>query len=360
LIFLAGLLLGIAVAATGCAGPGYYFQAVGGHLKLMHARQKVADLLADPGTDPELVRRLGKARDLLAFADTRLGLPADDSYSTYVRTGRSAVVWNVVATPEFSLEPRRWCFPVAGCVPYRGYFNLGKAQQFAQKLRRKELDVSVRGASAYSTLGWFSDPLLDTMLSTDDLHLAATLFHELAHQRLYVKGDTAFNEAYATFVGQQGVRDYLASIGKPGQLAGWQTRIEAQAAFSNLQSDTRAKLSKLYAGNTTPQDKRAAKRRIFDAMRENYRQLVRDEWHGHDYFGSWFARTVNNADLALFADYHEGICAFDRLYQAAHADYQEFHSLAARQANKPFDGRRQWLESACSTAAPGIASGSDM
>ena len=196
---------------TACSGPGYYMQAVSGQWKLMHGRQDIQTLIKDPSTSPELSDQLQSAASIKEFAQKTLELPGAQSYTSFVEIDGTAVVWNVVATPEFSLQPKKWCFPVAGCVPYRGYFDRQKALQSAARLERKGMDVSVSPATAYSSLGWFEDPLLSTMLTGSDIRLAAYLFHELAHQRLYLKGDSAFNEGYASFVEENGVTNWLQS-----------------------------------------------------------------------------------------------------------------------------------------------------
>ncbi|NND44799.1 MAG: aminopeptidase [Xanthomonadales bacterium] len=353
---LAVLLL----AASGCAGPGYYWQAASGHLELMRAREQVADLLADPSTDPALAGRLRAARDMLAFAEDSLGLHANDSYSSYIETGRRAVVWNVIATPEFSLEARRWCFPVAGCVPYRGYFDHAKAQAFADRMARKDHDVAVRGATAYSTLGWFNDPLLDTMLNADDRGLAATLFHELAHQRVYVKGDTAFNEAYASFVGQQGVRAWLLANGRADLLEGWRRQLDAREDFNRLQAWTRARLARLYRSGADASEMRPGKAAVFAELRARYERLVADRWRGTDWFGGWFESGINNADLALFKDYNAGICAFERLFATVDGDFRAFHAAVAQRADLPGEQRSAWLHAPCDNSGPDIASRMDM
>lgn len=326
----------------------------------MRARQQVSEVLADPDTDPTLAARLRTAGELLAFAEDQLGLPADDSYSSYVETGRSAVVWNVIATPEFSLEARRWCFAVAGCVPYRGYFDAGKAQSFADRLRSKGLDVTVRGATAYSTLGWFSDPLLDTMLRSDDPGLADTLFHELAHRRLYVPGDAAFNEAYASFVGRAGVRAWLASEDREQTVSEWQWRLEAQDRFNRLLAETRQRLARIYAGSAPPREMRASKERAFQDLRGDYRQLVNDAWNGRDPFSAWFSGGLNNADLALFSDYNDGICVFAALFEAAEGDFEAFHRLAAARAGLGDRERQAWLHGPCTGQSPAIAPADDL
>ena len=199
------LVFTLLIATAACSGPGYYLQAGSGHWKLMRAREDISELVEDPATDPALVRKLETSRKILSFAGETLGLPVQDSYSEFVATGREAVAWNVVAAPEFSLAPKKWCFLVAGCIPYRGYFDEPRALKAAERLARKGLDVAVTPVSAYSTLGWFRDPVLDTMLAGSDTRLAATLIHELAHRRLYLNGETVFSVSFARFVERGGV-----------------------------------------------------------------------------------------------------------------------------------------------------------
>ena len=354
------LLLAACLLAAGCAGPGYYLQAIGGHWTLMRAREQIAVVLDDPATDPALAQNLRSAHDILNFAETVLDLPANDSYSSYVETGRSAVVWNVIAAPEFSLQARKWCFPVAGCVPYRGYFEADKAQRFANRLRAKGLDVTVRPSTAYSTLGWFSDPLLDTMMATDDKLLAATLFHELAHQRLYVSGDTAFSEAYASFMEREGVHAWLASQDRHAQIVTWRQRLAALDDFNLLQAQTRTRLTKLYASSLPEPAMREAKQQVLTDLQAQYQDMVRERWNGSDWFGGWFASGFNNAGLALFSNYHSGLCAFARLFEDAGGDFEEFQRLAARQAQLPDAARATWLGQACTGPGPDIAPGGDM
>lgn len=348
--FAIALLL-VLLQVPACAGPGYYAQAVSGHLGLMAGRQEIPEVLAAADTDPELARQLELARELRQFASARLGLPDNGSYTRFVRTGRDAVTWNVVATPELSLEPRRWCFLVAGCVPYRGYFEQESAVRFADRLARDDLDVAVSPAVAYSTLGWFEDPLLDTMLRYREEQLAAVIFHELAHQQLYLRGDTLFNESYASFIGQIGVVLWLESAGREGQLADWLDQQQAAAQFDALLLRARTSLAALYAGNAEDERKRQSKSAIFDQLRVDYGHLVRDTWQGRDFFGGWFSGSLNNARLALFASYRGGICAFSALYRDSGQDLQQFYARAAAQAELADDARRAWLEQPCSPVA---------
>jgi predicted aminopeptidase len=351
---LALLLPLVQVAA--CAGPGYYAQAISGHLGLMRGRQEISKILAAGDTDPELAHKLELALEIREFATAQLGLPDNGSYTRFVRTGREAVTWNVVATPELSLEPRRWCFLVAGCVPYRGYFEQEAATRFAGRLATDDLDVAVSPAVAYSTLGWFEDPLLDTMLRYRDERLAAVMFHELAHQQLYLRGDTVFNESYASFVEEIGVALWLRSAGREDRLTQWQDQQRASAQFDALLLRARTALAELYAGHAEDERKRQAKAEIFDQLQLDYRSMVRESWQGHDFFGGWFSSAPNNARLALLASYRGGVCAFSSLYRDAGRNLREFHARAAAQAALAADARRAWLEQPC----PPVASQVDL
>ena len=354
------VLLPACLALAACAGPGYYFQAASGQLKLMRARQDVAQVLADPQTDPALAARLQTAQDILDYAGHKLGMPADGSYSSFVRTGQPAVVWNVIAAPEFSLDARKWCFPVAGCVPYRGYFDERKAREFAGRMRSRGFDVSVQGATAYSTLGWFSDPLLDTMLQGDDARLAGTLFHELAHQRLYVKGDTGFSEAYASFVEAAGVRLWLTENRQDAFLEDWVRAQQAVAQFRQLQAQTRDRLQALYRSGWAVTEMRAAKHGIFDDMSAEYEMLVTREWGDRNYFAGWMREHRNNAALALYREYHQGFCAFEALFEQAGSDFRNFHRLAEEKAGLRAEQRAEWLYDNCETGEAAIAPAGDL
>ena len=340
----------------GCAGPGYYWQAASGHMKLMRDRQDVGEVLADPETDPNLAQRLQTAAEILQFAEAELDLPAAESYRSYVETGRDAVVWNVVATPEFSLVPKKWCFPVAGCGPYRGYFEQEKAERFAARLRQKGLDVAVTPATAYSTLGWFDDPLMDTMLRGPETRLAGTIFHELAHARLYVKGDTTFNESYAAFVERAGVRSWLGQDDDQDVLDEWLRIRRAVSQFHALLSSTRDKLSDLYASGKTEQEMRDRKQGVFGDLKRDYDTLREQKWQGRDYFSSWFSTNPGNARLALHQSYEGGICVFDRLFRELGKSFPEFHGRAELLAEMDTAERRSWMNESCQP----IASGHDL
>lgn len=347
--FSVALTLTFVLAA--CSGPGYYLQAISGQWKLMHARQDIQGLLANPETSQELTIQLQSADRIKRFAEDRLGLPVNGSYSSYVEIEGPALVWNVVAAPEFSLQPKKWCFPVAGCVPYRGFFQQQKAIKSAARLKAKGMDIYVSPATAYSSLGWFDDPLLSTMLSRSDTRLAAHLFHELAHQRLYVKGDGAFNEGYASFVEVTAVKIWLESQHRQADLLQWQQLRDARLGFSGLIADAREKLNNLYYSETPDSAKRDRKAVIIASLTLSYKQLSTEKWDGNSYYESWFKKPINNARLALYSTYEGSNCAFQRLFNQADSDLEEFHRLAEQKAALKKAERTLWLNQLCATPA---------
>jgi predicted aminopeptidase len=332
---------------AGCAGPAWYAQAVSGHLALMTQRTEISEILARDKMDPALRKDLKLAMEIRSFAIDRLGLPDNGSYTEFVHTGRHAVSWNIVAAPEFSLEAKRWCFIVAGCVSYRGYFDQHKAERFAHKLEKKSYDVTISPAIAYSTLGWFDDPLLDTMLQYPDEQLAAFIFHELAHQQLYVKGDTAFNEAYAGFVEETGVRAWLQSTGRDDLLVRWQSKNTASIQFNILLQNTRDQLNEIYISGLNKEEMRSQKKLVFIEMKTRYLALVNEHWGGINHYRSWFSLELNNARLALMKLYRGGSCAFEKLYESVGGNIVFFHQLAADRAALSTDERAAWLNRSC-------------
>ncbi len=326
---------------TGCSTIGYYSQAVGGHLKLMNARQPIDELLTSDSTDPELREKLQTLVDAREFAVEQLHLPDNDSYSTYVETGKGAVTWNVVATEEFSVNAKTWCFPVAGCVSYRGYFDREDAQAYADNLAAEEsVDITIGGASAYSTLGWFDDPVLDTMLRGGDTRYVGTLFHELAHQVLYVKDDSNFNEAYASFIEQLGIRRWLENQGEPERIENYNASLERAEGFVGLLASTRKNLVDLYSLELESTDMRARKQAVFDGMREEYETLKTTSWQGYSGYDNWFKRDLNNARLVAVSTYRRFVPAFYAMYEEAGEDLPAFYKLAEEVAELPTEERR--------------------
>ncbi len=336
------LILGALVSLTGCSTIGYYSQAVGGHLKLMRARQPIAEVLQSPDTSPELREKLQTVVDARVFAVEHLDLPDNDSYSTFVETGRRAVTWNVVAAEEFSVNPKTWCFPVAGCVSYRGYFAREDADSYAAALADQNYDVTVGGASAYSTLGWFDDPILDTMLLGSDTRYVGTLFHELAHQVLYVKDDSNFNEAFATFVEQVGTRKWLEQRGEAERIEQYDASLERVADFVQLLRTTRNALQATFAQELDEQVMREQKAAVFDQMRTDY-ELLKQRWGGFSGYDNWFKRDLNNARLVAVSTYRRFVPAFYAMYLEAGEDLSTFYEVARVTAELPADERRERL-----------------
>lgn len=313
------------LGAGGCASIGYYAQAITGHLDIMARREPIDELLAAPDTEPELRRRLGLVLRARRFASEALALPDNGSYLSYVDLGRRYVTWNVIAAEEFSVAARNWCFPVAGCVPYRGYHAEAPAQALAAELAQQGLDVFVNGATAYSTLGWFDDPVLSTMLRWRDTRLVGVIFHELAHQLLWVEDDTTFNESFATFVEREGTGRWLRAHGAPEDIEAYAQSVQRKLQFTALLREVREQLAEVYAGTRSASDKRAAKQAAFMDLRARYAALRR-AWGGYDGYDYWFEQPLNNARLALVGTYNDQVDAFAALFAAADADFPRFYA----------------------------------
>lgn len=320
------LMLGaIATAVAGCVTP-YYWQAIGGQLELLRRRAPIAEVLADPGVDPALKTTLSRVAEIRRFAVDELGLPDNDSYTSYVALDRSYVVWNVVATEEFSIEPRRWCFPFAGCVSYRGYFDRAAAERYAAKLAAEGLDTASGGSTAYSTLGYFADPVVSTMVGGGEHYVAALLFHELAHQQLYVKDDSEFSESFAMVVEEVGMERWLAENGNPADLARYRLRKERREQFTSLITGQQQRLRVLYGSGAPPEKLRAEKSAAFETLRAEY-ETLKATWNGSTDYDAWFAGPLNNAALASVATYSKWIPALRaRLEEVG---FTEFYADAA-------------------------------
>ena len=347
------LSLGLCLALSGC-GLSYYSQAVGGHLDLLQRARPVEQWVADPDTPAALRERLQLAQRLRAFAVDELKLPDNASYRRFAELDRSAVVWNVVATPELSLTLRTWCFPVMGCVGYRGYFQRAPADALAAELRSQGLEVSVYGVPAYSTLGWTNwlggDPLLSTFIRWPESELARLLFHELAHQVVYVADDTAFNESYATAVERLGLRQWLAGAGAAAQqeAATLETR---RQDFRRITAQARRDLEALYRSRMAPDALRERKAERLRQLREEHARLKAGPWQGFTGYDVWFAQ-VNNAALAVQGAYEDLVPAFERLFEREGRDFTRFHAEVARLAALPAGQRRAALQAGAAPASP--------
>ncbi|HEY9239993.1 MAG TPA: aminopeptidase, partial [Burkholderiaceae bacterium] len=332
---------------SGCSTLGYYAQSVGGHLALVHAARPVPDWLADPQTPPALKARLELSQRIRDFAVSDLHAPDNASYRRYADLQRSAAVWNVVAAPELSLRLQTWCFPVVGCVGYRGYYDRAAADAFAQGLRGEGLETSVYGVPAYSTLGLlpfdaFADPLLNTFIGHSEGELARLVFHELAHQVAFAKGDTVFNESFATAVERLGAQRWLARHAS-AQAREDDARIFARRSdFRALTMRYRDRLEALYASPASDADKRVAKAALMRELRAEHETLKRERWGGYSGYDGWFAR-ANNAAFGVLAAYNELVPNFERLFEREGRDFTRFYTEVRRLAALPPAQRRQAL-----------------
>ena len=329
-----------ALPLCACSTVGYYAHLAHGEAALLAARKPVARVLADPAADGRLKARLQLAQQARAFASERLALPRNRSYTNYADLHRAYAMWNVFAAPEFSLQPFEHCFPIAGCVAYRGYYTRERADAYAARLRARGMDTWVGGVTAYSTLGFFADPILNTMLRWDDDELAATIFHELAHQRLYVKGDTEFNESYATFVQREGLSQWRASRGLPPESGRDQARADE---FNQLVMDARERLQAVYASAAPPQQMRERKQAEIARLRADYVQLRDARWSGDPTYDRWIDGEINNATLLPFGLYHRWVGAFAALYTKYGSDWAAFHAAARQLAQLRDEARTKAL-----------------
>jgi len=328
------LVLLAAGLISGCQ-TGYYLQAAGGHFDLMRRAQPVASLLDDPATPPATRARLELASEALAFAHSELHLPDNGSYRRYTDLGRRYVVWNVVATPEFALEAVQWCFPVAGCLPYRGWFSERRAQQFAAELRAAGKHVHVGGVSAYSTLGRFADPLLNTMLEWPAAELAGLLFHELAHQLIYIQDDAAFNEGFATLVEREGLRRFLLATGREPDLCRYQEARRWRGQVLELVNGLRADLAASYASGLPADELRIVQVRLYSLAHRAYAELAAASGMPLESWAGLFPLVPNNARLAALATYEDTVPAFARLLREQDGDIRAFYQAVAELAALP-------------------------
>jgi len=326
----------LAVAAlclgSGCSDLGYYRQSVGGHLDLMSRAKPVDDWLAKDDTPAALKQRLALSQQMRDFSVQALKLPDNPSYRAYADLQRPAAVWNVVAAPALSLQLKTWCYPVTGCVGYRGYFDRAEADALAAELRAEGWDVSVYGVPAYSTLGWSNwiggDPLLNTFVNGGEGELARLIFHELAHQKLYVADDTMFNESFATAVERIGARLWLQQHGSDAVRTQYREGQQRREDFRELTMRWRDQLEALYASQRSDAAKRAAKAELLTQLRADYAQMKQQRWGGFAGYDAWFAN-VNNASLGVLAAYTDLVGDFERLFVQQGSDFERFYTRVA-------------------------------
>lgn len=332
------LIIVLTLSLAGCANIGYYFQAVGGHLRLMSAARPITEVLQDPATDPVLKKRLEHAHAVREFASRELGLPDNSSYRSYADLGRPFVVWNVFAAPEFSVEPEKWCMAFVGCVNYRGFYDRDEAERYAAKLRKSGLDTYVCGVSAYSTLGYFNDPVLNTFLRLGDTEAARTIFHELAHQIVFVDGDTPFNESFAATVENEALRRWFASNGSEEEQREFTVQQVRRAQFTHLVAAYRGKLRALYATPQPPEEMRHGKAEILTAMKRDYAGM-KEAWGGDARYDRWFDLDLNNAKFASVSVYTQLVPAFEALLVKEGRDLPRFYQRVTQLARLPNEKR---------------------
>ena len=328
--FIRGALtLCCALALDGCATVQFYTQAVTGQASLLFARRDAQALIDAPGTDAALVRQLQLVARMLRFAEDELHLPVDGRYSSYVEL-EGVPIWNVVAAPEFAIRPLQRCYPLVGCAVYRGYFNRHAAEREATRLS-VEHDVYLYPVTAYSTLGWFDDPILSSFVHYDEASLADLIFHELAHSVVYVPGDSGFNEGFASFVGNEGALAYLEAHGRDP--APYRDGLETAKAYALFLSHWRSRLADLYREPISDASKRQLKGELLAAMRLSYARNL--ERLGRGRYDNAFARPFNNARLALVGTYEDSKHHFERLFTEEGASWPAFYAAVKRLAVLP-------------------------
>jgi predicted aminopeptidase len=342
-------LLAIMVLA-GCSSQstvGYYWQSVTGHLAVMNAAKPISEWLDDANTPETLKEKLRLVTQIRQFASAELALPDNRSYTKYADLKRPSVVWNVFATDELSMKLKTWCFPVAGCVSYKGFYLEADAQDYATALRGEGLEVYVAGIPAYSTLGWFDDPVLNTFINYPDGELARLIFHELGHQILYVKNDSTFNESFSTAIEELGLQRWLATLPdtqkREKMQASYQEFSQRKLDFVALLKKSRAALEQVYANKDDSNDaKRAGKQAVFKNLQDDYAAL-KQRWGGYAGYDRWFAQKLTNAHLASVATYTDGVSGFRTLLQTQGNDLRKFYDAAKQLSEKERPERNRLL-----------------
>ena len=335
----------IAAALTGCQAVRYYPQAIAGQCEILAHEQSIPALLADPKTPAPLKTKFETILKIRQFAAQQLHLPAGQSYLKYTDLHRPCVVWIVTISPALSLQPMTWWFPIVGRAGYRGYFHERPARRYADGFSKKGWDVYVDGIETYSTLGWFNDPILNTFIAEPDSSLAEIIFHELAHRRLFVPGDTPFNEAFATAVAAEGVRRWFLAASTPAAYERYCAGLDKDRQFVDLVLAARAQLQALYADpKLSDAAKLSRKQDIIAQLRARHAEL-KAAWGGKSPFDQWFNEPINNAKLNTISAYYDLVPAFDALLRANGGDLEQFYQAVARLAKLPVPERHRQLQS---------------
>lgn len=338
---LVAALAAVVGGVGGCATLQYYGQAISGHLDVMRRAELIADRVADPATPPTLRDKLARVLAIREFASRELALPDNHSYRTYADLDRPFVVWNVFAAPELSVEPRQSCFAIVGCVGYRGYYSQTEAEDYAAEARREGNDVFVYGVTAYSTLGWFDDPVLSTFVRYPTPEIARLVFHELAHQIVYVKGDTTFNESFAVAVEEEGIKRWIVKHATDAEQDVYADSRRYRTGFVQLMLEYRDRAERLYRQPLAIEVKRAAKRALFEDLRRDY-ERVKASWGGFAGYDRLFEGGIGNAHLASIATYEQLVPAFRALLTREGGDMAKFYAAvqSLAQLDKPLRDAR--------------------
>jgi predicted aminopeptidase len=336
------LTISFVLSSTGCAQLSYYAQATQGQLGLVASAKPIDQWLADPNVSDQLKQRLTRTQQIRKFAVQELDLPDNGSYTRYAELNRPYVVWNVIATPELSMKPVQWCFPIAGCVDYRGYYRKEDAQRFAQELRGQGYEVRVSGVPAYSTLGWFNDPVLSTFIAYPEAEVARMLFHELAHQVAYAPGDTPFNESFATTVESIGVEQWLDKHGNPDSRERYREFRQRKRDFIDLLTQHRQRLEEVFATDISDDEKRNQKALVITSLKQAYHQIKDEKWGGYSGYDQWFNEPITNAHFVLVATYEELVPAFQALH-AKSGSMKKFYANVQAMAKQDKARRRERL-----------------
>ncbi len=337
------LILLSVVFLPGCAELAYYTHAAGGQLQVMSAREPIEDVIANPATDNRTRQQLELIQRARQFAITELALPDSDTFRDYADLKRPWVLWNVYATPELSLHLKQWCYPFIGCHGYRIYFDENYAQQVASGLRQQGMDVYIARSPAYSTQGWFDDPVYNPMLHYDDITLVGILFHELAHERLYIINDSEMNESFATLVQNEGVRRWLQAKGDSPAYIAYKRDNDREQAFVEMILAYRAKLEILYESSASDDEKRAGKQAILAGLQGRYAALKK-EWGNYQGYDHWFDKPLNNARLAPIATYNGYLKTFETILARQNGNLASFYEEIEKLSTMTTTQRRQYLQ----------------
>ncbi len=330
------------VCFSGCSTIGYYHQSISGHLTLISKRERIVDIVNDSARDEKLIQQLQLSEKLRTFASEKLKLPNNDSYRSYVQLDRPYVTWNVFAASKYSITLQQWCFLVVGCVPYRGYFEEADANTYAEQLASQGLDVYVAGVPAYSTLGWFDDPLLSSMLDRGEITTASYIFHELAHQQFYLKGDGNFNEAFATAVEELGVMKWLDHQDRNEDMQRYQNWLLQKSVFSEFIKNSRKEFELLYQQQYDPEKMHVEKEILISEMRRKFEKLSDNNKHIARYT-KWMSGPLNNAQLGAISLYRAWVPAFHRIFSLCGDDFDNFYRYVEKIAKLTEEQRNETL-----------------